>query len=56
MLHLLDGQVACKRCGAQLNIPDGRAPDFTFLAQSGEPVVRVVKVDGDEIHRCPALV
>ena len=52
MLQRLDGEVVCKRCGAQLAIPAGHTPEKTFLAESGKPVVRLVKVDGDEIHRC----
>ena len=52
MLQLLDGKIVCKRCGAHLDVPDGHRADMTFHAESGEPVMRVVKVDGDEIHRC----
>ena len=55
MLRLLDGKLACKRCGAQLGIPDGHSAQMTFHAESGAPVIRVVKVDGDEIHRCPVV-
>ena len=55
MRELLDGKVVCKRCGAPLDVPDGHTPEKTFHAASGEPVIRVVKVDGDEIHRCPVV-
>jgi hypothetical protein len=56
MLQQPDGSLVCKRCGAPLHIPDGHTAEKTFLAASGEPVVRVVKVDGDEIHRCMVIV
>jgi len=56
MLQHLDGEVVCKRCGGQLNIPAGRTPEVTFVAESGRPVFRVLEVDGDEIHRCRVVV
>ena len=56
LLHRVDGKVVCKRCGAQLDIPEGRTPEVTFYAESGRPVIRVVKVDREEIHRCRLVV
>ena len=56
MLQLLDGKVVCKRCGAQLDVPDGNTAEVTFLAESGRPVVRLLKANGEEIHRCEVIV
>ena len=56
MLQLLDGKIVCKRCGVQLDVPDGHTQEVTFLAASRKPVLRLVKVDGEEIHRCPVIV
>ena len=56
MLHELDGKVVCKRCGAPLHIPDGHRPEVTFLADSGRPVIRLLKVNGVEIHQCEVIV
>jgi hypothetical protein len=52
VLHLLDGKVVCKRCGAPLDIPEGHTAAVTFLAESGHPVIRLLKVNAVEIHRC----
>jgi hypothetical protein len=56
MLHLLDGKVVCKRCGAQLDIPDGHTAEVTFRTADGRRVFRVVKVDGEAIHECRVIV
>ena len=56
VLHLLDGKVVCKRCDAPLEIPDGHTAKVTFLAESGRPVIRLIKVNGDTIHRCEVIV
>ena len=56
VLHQLDGEVVCKRCGAPLPIPDGHTPEVTFLAESGRPVIRLLKANGEEIHRCEVIV
>ena len=52
MLHLMDGKVVCKHCGAPLHIPEGETPKVTFHAVSGEALTRVLKVGPDELHRC----
>ena len=56
MLQQLDGKVVCKRCDAPLEIPDGHTPEVTFLAESGRPVIRLLKLNGVEIHRCEVIV
>ena len=52
MRRLLDGKVVCKRCGAQLDVPEGETPKVTFHTVSGEPLTRVLKVGTDELHSC----
>jgi hypothetical protein len=42
----------CKQCGTALDVPAGRRPDVMIAAESGRPNVRILSVDGREIHRC----
>ena len=46
------GEWTCKQCGVVLDVPEGRRPDVTIAAASGQPNVRILTVDGEEIHRC----
>ncbi len=46
------GKWTCKQCGAVLDIPADRRPDVTIAAASGRPNVRILTIDGAEIHRC----
>jgi hypothetical protein len=49
----LDGQWACRECGAVVDgVPPGRTPKVTINAASGRPNVRVLTIDGEEVHRC----
>jgi hypothetical protein len=47
-----DGRYECANCGAQLDIPANGEPNVTFHAAGGKPNVRVLKLNGREIHRC----
>jgi hypothetical protein len=46
------GKWTCKQCGVVLDVPDGRRPDVMIAGESGRPNVRILSVDGREIHRC----
>ena len=46
------GKWTCKQCGAVLDIPADRQPDVMIAAASGQPNVRILTIDGEEIHRC----
>ncbi len=47
-----DGKWVCAHCGAELDVPKGAEPKVTIHAASGKPNVRVLMLDGKEIHRC----
>jgi hypothetical protein len=52
-LRIEDGQWRCTWCGAFLEgVPLEQRPVVTLHASGGEPNVRVVTVDGVEVHRC----
>ena len=51
-MRMRRGDWMCKQCGAALDVPDGRRPDVKIAGASGEPNVRILSVDGREIHRC----
>jgi hypothetical protein len=42
----------CVICGAIVSIPPGKTPVRVLHGASGKPNVRIIKVDGVEIHRC----
>ena len=46
------GLWTCRQCGAVLDIPAGRRPEVMIAAASGQPNVRILTIDGKEIHRC----
>jgi hypothetical protein len=51
-MRRLDGRYECANCGARLEVtPDGE-PNVTFHAAGGKPNVRVLRLEGREIHRC----
>jgi hypothetical protein len=51
-VRLHDGRYECAHCGEYLDIPLTKKPVITMTARSGEPNVRVLSLDGREIHRC----
>jgi hypothetical protein len=51
-VRLDEGRWICKQCGAVLNVPAGRDPKVTIKGASGRPNVRILSIDGEEIHRC----
>jgi len=48
-----DGRYECTLCGAVLDIPEDKVPLVLIAAASGEPNMRAIIVEGEEIHRCP---
>jgi hypothetical protein len=46
------GEWTCKQCGVVLAVPDGRRPDVKIAGESGRPNIRILSIDGHEIHRC----
>jgi hypothetical protein len=42
----------CAICGAVVHIPLGKQPVRVLRGGSGKPNIRIIKVDGVEIHRC----
>jgi hypothetical protein len=51
-MRLVDGRYECALCGEVLDIPFGAEPTVVLHAASGRPNVRVISVDGVEVHRC----
>jgi len=53
-VRIEDGRWRCTWCGAFLDdVPLEKRPVVTLHASGGSPNVRVVTVDGEEVHRCP---
>jgi hypothetical protein len=48
-----DGRYECTLCGAVLDISEDKVPLVLISASSGEPNMRSIVVEGEEIHRCP---
>ena len=48
-----EGRYVCAQCGAGLTIPRDAKPLLMFVQQAEGPRIRLVMIDGDEIHRCP---
>jgi hypothetical protein len=42
----------CAQCGAPIAIPKDALPRTSFSHGSGKPRVRILSVDGNEVHRC----
>ena len=51
-MRQIDGRWVCVECGAVLDIASDENPKATIHAASGKPNVRVLVVDGKEVHRC----
>jgi hypothetical protein len=42
----------CRECGTVIDIEGGRVPDVRIHGASGQPNMRVLVLDGEELHRC----
>ena len=51
-MRQLDGRWVCVECGATIDVPNGKDPKPTIHAASGKPNMRVLMIDGKEVHRC----
>jgi hypothetical protein len=51
-MRLVDGRYECAHCGAAIEIDPDAQPIVVMHAASGQPNVRVITVEGHEVHRC----
>jgi hypothetical protein len=51
-MRLVDGRYECAQCGTVLEIAREVEPKVVFHAASGQPNIRVITIEGQEIHRC----
>ena len=51
-VRLVDGRYECALCGAKLDIPGDDEPRVMIKAGGGTRPVRVLVLDGVEIHSC----
>jgi hypothetical protein len=51
-MELVNGKWQCLECGEQVDLPEGMTSQVVLYAASGQPNVRVLLVEGVEIHRC----
>ena len=42
----------CTGCNQVIHVPDARRPVEVELRSDGQPPVRVIAVDGKQVHRC----
>jgi hypothetical protein len=47
-----DGRYECAFCGAILDVPVTVNPRVTIRAATDAPKMRVILIDGEEVHRC----
>jgi len=52
MLRMRDGIYQCSLCGAMVDVRSNVRPQVTIVAAGGKPNVRILTLDGHEIHRC----
>jgi hypothetical protein len=53
-MRRVDGRFECVLCGSVLDVRADATPLVTLVARSGEPNMRVISVDGVEVHACRA--
>ena len=54
-MRLYDGSYECNLCGAVLAIPLTANPVVMLTAARGEPNIRLISYDGEQIHACPTV-
>jgi len=52
MERIDENTYVCTLCHANVKVESDERPVVTMVAQSGEPNLRVVTVEGVEVHRC----
>jgi len=53
-MRRVDGHYECVLCGAVLDVAEDATPLVTLVASGGEPNMRVISIDGVQLHACPA--
>ena len=51
-MRLFDGRYECVLCGVVLDVPVTASPTAVLEARGGRRNVRVLTIDGSELHRC----
>ena len=51
-MRVRHGTTECAQCGASLDVEEPRRVRAGLVSTSGEPTIRVLMLDGVEIHRC----
>jgi hypothetical protein len=46
-----NSQFSCFICGAELDVPEAQTA-ATIAGDSGRPTIRILSVNGREVHRC----
>lgn len=46
------GRYVCELCEAVLDIPPDAKPKLMFVQEADGPRIRLLVIDGQEIHRC----
>ena len=54
-MRLHKGRYECFYCGAVRDLPGDQDPQVVIHATSGKPNVRVVSIEGREVHRCEVI-
>ena len=52
LVRLVDGKWQCANCGELLDVPPDKTPVVVVVGAGGQPTMRTLIVDGDELHRC----
>ena len=51
-MRVRDGTYQCSMCGTTLDVVPNVLPQVTIIAAGGKPNIRILTVDGREVHRC----
>lgn len=52
MVHLVNDRYVCDWCAADLDLPFEEHETITVVTEHDGMLVRVIKIDGEERHRC----
>ena len=53
MMLVHNGKYVCALCGVQIDAPSDKRPLVLIKASGGERNLRLVMLDGKELHACP---
>jgi hypothetical protein len=51
-MRVRNGRYECDQCGSELEMPLMKRPEIKLHGAGGQPNVRVLYLEGREIHRC----